>query len=69
MVDAAISMGYNDAVTALNTPTDAADTLKYFALKKARDPRVHGVTFDQYRMMKNSGVFSEPQESQDLFLQ
>jgi len=69
MVDAAMTMGYNDGLAALNTPSDAADTLKYFALKKSRDPRVHGVTFDQYRMMKNSGVFAEPEEAKDFFLQ
>ena len=45
--------------------TNAQDTLEYFALKKKRDSRVQGVSFDQYRSMKQAGSFDEVNHLED----
>lgn len=73
-VDAALQMGYADGLNAVTQTQNAADTLQFFALKKKRDQRVQGVTFEKFVGMKAEGHcadFSALEDSklQYLFLQ
>jgi hypothetical protein len=45
-VDANYQLGYADSIQDSMDVTNASDTLEYFALKKKRDQRVVGVSFD-----------------------
>ena len=73
-MEANFQLGYSDGLQDALDVTNAADTLEYFALKKKRDQRVSGVSFDQFRSMKQQGDFdqfdplSDPR-LQALFLQ
>jgi len=58
-IDSAMTLGYDDAMAAINTPTEAADTLMYFALKKKRDKRIKGVTYEQFLELKAAGHFND----------
>lgn len=58
-IDAAMTLGYDDAMAAINTPTEAADTLMYFGLKKKRDARVKGVTYERFLELKAAGHFDD----------
>lgn len=73
-VDAALQMGYADGLNAVTQTQNAADTLQFFALKKKRDQRVQGVTFEKFVGMKAEGHFAdfsalEDSKLQYLFLQ
>ena len=45
-MDANYQLGYADGMQDSKDVTNASDTLEYFALKKKRDQRVMGVSFD-----------------------
>lgn len=62
-------MGYNDGINAVNTPTDAQDTLHYFALKKKRDKRVKGVSFENFQTLKAKGHFDDKKPESQEFMQ
>lgn len=70
-VTSAINIGITDGINALGS---AEDTLEYFALKKKRDQRIKGVTFEQFVESKAAGEIEsfnhlEDAKLQALFLQ
>jgi len=60
-VDADIAMGVSDGkAAASNTDTQATENvMHFFGLKKKRDSRVKGITYDRFIEMKNEGVFEK----------
>lgn len=68
-VDAAVSMGYSDAVAAATNPGEAALTLKYFGLKTKNDRRIKGVSFEKFLALEREGVFSDFSLHEDAKLQ
>ena len=65
-------MGYTDALAAMAQTENTQDTLQYFALKKKRDSRVEGVTYEKFLELKAAGQFSDfkiEEQLQSLFLQ
>lgn len=75
-VDSMVQMGVQDGVNAVsNGPQDAKDTLHFFALKKKRDPRVSGLSYEDFVEKKLAGEFEDYSQMfkdsklQSLFLQ
>ena len=65
-------MGYTDALNAMAQPQNTEDTLQFFALKKKRDARVNGVSYEQFLELKAAGKFKDfkfGNELEGLFLQ
>lgn len=56
-VDAAIAMGYQDALNSASNPADAQATLKYFGMKRTHDRRVRGVSFEEFLRRDKLGEF------------
>lgn len=58
-VDAAIQMGYTDALASAANPGDAYSTLKYFGLKRKNDKRMRGLSYERFLEMERLGHFSD----------
>jgi len=57
-VDAAVAQGQADAAAAITSgPQLVKDTFEYFGLKKKRDPKVQGVSFEKFVSNKSASVF------------
>lgn len=75
MVSLGIQDGLNAVAESENSRQDAQDTLHYFALKKARDPRVSKVSYEDFVSQKADGKFESLHQVladpkiQSLFLQ
>ena len=58
-IEAMVSLGESDAVEAIKNleAGETEDTLHYFALKKNRDKRIKGVSFEEFKTMRRNNEF------------
>lgn len=74
-VDTMWTLGVTDGVDAASSATSTADLSQFFGLKKKNDKRLaDGVSFDNFMVMKQQGMFEEfslfeDKQLQALFLQ
>ena len=70
-------MGVSDgtAAAANESIQSVEDTLQWYSLKKQRDSRVSGISFEKFQSLKQEGVFNQSYKAledsylQNLFLQ
>jgi hypothetical protein len=65
-----VALGVADGLAAVESGAKSSqDTLQFFSLKKQRDARVKGISFETFLEMKREGLFDQDYKvSNDTYL-
>lgn len=56
-VGVVVANGYTEGLAAASNPGDAMKTMKFFGLKRQRDSRVRGMSYEQFLEADQHGEF------------